>query len=554
MVFLERWNREWPPRKILPLLSFCAAINFLEPSQRISLISLQARRLDPLYWMWLTTLLRPSPLFAALPPSLKTLEIDLGSNPITASPLDASLFAGVSSAMISVRAIFDNIQFGGPLPAQLFPFTNVRIVASFRNCGLSGTLPTPLFSGAVGYASSIDLENNLLTGSVDLGTLIARSSTTASFITFSLAHNKLSGSINLPSFSSSNAQPGISLDVSSNLLNTISFASDVNDYLTILDISNNQHLHGSIPNELFDGEGLRYFMAANTSLSGTMPHLTNLSTLILLDLSNAPGINFCDAGRPSLADHAFTSCSLGGTNAENCPQLYPSFCIDASNPTFVPLNPPMPIPTTLPSTPTTAGPVSPCNPKTRPSLDFICIGTTWTAPAGVTTPILVIPSGAQTVVVQGNMSTSTILFSGTGSTLILNGCATNLTEVSIQLSKDDIEKLPSKKTQQLLSYDSNSNTSACGNFSDVQLSVRATESSCRRVQASKSSTNSGFSVLFSVDSSSCKTWWIILVSVVCGLIVVAIIIIIALVAFVPSFRAKVRPYSRRRNPAENIST
>ena len=145
------------------------------------------------------------------------------------------------------------------------------------------------------------------------------------------------------------------------------------------------------------------------------------------------------------------------------------------------------------------------------------------------------------------MTSSSIVLNDLTSTIEVIGCATNLTQIHIELTKEQVEKLGKSQLYQLLSTLSrNCSTS----LDDVNMSVHVRDGGCRKVSVRKVSSDdrSTLSGLFMVDNSSCKTWWIILISVVCGVIVLAILILVLLAIFYKPFRAKVRPYSKARPP------
>lgn len=298
-----------------------------------------------------------------------------------------------------------------------------------------------------------------------------------------------------------------------------------------LDVRNNALLTGTIPDSLFAAPSiLASLQAGGTSLSGTLPDMAALpgsSVLTTLDLANTD-IDFCYESRATWTSSSLTSCNLGGTNAASCANTYPSGCL---------ASPPLVAPSVAPLA---------CSNATKPiGNDWRCVGSTWVFYGSIETPTLTIPAGAAETIVRGNITSSEIIISGVGSTLVITeGCATNLTSLTIELTKSDLEKLGSSKTQSLLLIDSSCETDLNG----VSLGLKVKESSCKKATAKKVASASELSVIFSVDSSDCRTWWIILTAVLASVVVIAIIVVVLLAIFVPAVRVFFRPHSKKRAP------
>ena len=286
--------------------------------------------------------------------------------------------------------------------------------------------------------------------------------------------------------------------------------------ITRLQVDANHRLSGSLPVTLFNSSRLSYFSGPNTGLSGEMPSL-NASTWTGLYMDHS-SIDFCSSSSDNSVGSAPTwRCSLSCTNAWKCPGRWMG--CDTSCPSDCPI-------------------------ATRPSPDFVCIGGAWTFPSSYERPVLSVPSGAAVTVITGNLTSDTILFDGFGSTLSVTGCINNLSAITIQLSLKDLEKIgKSNYLQTLLSYGNSSNGCSVPRLVDIKIGLK--DSSCKKVQVQSTRANaSTFAAVFSVDNSRCNRWWIILVSIVCGVIVLLALIFALLVAFVPTVRSKIRPYSR----------
>ena len=484
----------------------------------------------------------PSNLMAESNP--RTFILDLASNRLSGSI--PPYFISNSSIMYSLA--LDNNPLRSALPSNLVFNSTGTVVLSLRNCSLYGELPSSLIVPSGSLSPSISLESNNISGSLNFSNFIHSLIPAAVELRLSISRNLLNGSIIMP-------LPGtaVSFDLylyaSSNFLTSLDTTPGVSYLLHALDISNNPSLTGTIPNKVFDSS--LSLIAFNTKLSGTLPPMVALF-FNTFDMRNSD-VDFCS---PSSQNNSITTvavyCSLLGTNAENCASRYPLSCFNALNPAIPPflqappLSPP-PIPMSSPVEPT-------CDLRTRPSAEFICVGTEWTANAGVTAPTLTIPSGSSSTVINGNISSHAITFSDTSSTLVVHGCVTNLSTINIQLTKSQIEKLPSKSTHQLLTYggsdDGANNT--CADIGNVKIELSSSGGSCRRVSVTKSHEFGRLSVLFSVDKSGCNTWWIVLVAVVGGVVVLGVLVVVLLAVFVPSFRKLIRPYSKRSGPVKDL--
>ena len=298
-------------------------------------------------------------------------------------------------------------------------------------------------------------------------------------------------------------------------------------------------------NQLFtNAPRLTSLNLSHTNINSTMPETAVLSTtnLEILDLSSTP-IDFCSQTRTPWTSSTLDSCNLEDTSASNCQSAYPSQC----SITFV--QPPLaaPAPQILPA----SVPIS-CSSTSQPTPGFQCIGNVWTFTGTIVSTTLVIPSGSSQVVVNGNLTSAAVLINGLGTTLTINGCATNLTTVIIQLTEEQVKQLGSTRTLQTLVELSNT-TSCVSSLEGVAVEAKVTHG-CRRVNTESQVSSDGktLSSFFSVDSSGCHRWWIILVSVVCGGIVIAVAAVILLAIISPKFRECIRPYSRRRGARSTI--
>jgi alpha-tubulin suppressor-like RCC1 family protein len=198
-----------------------------------------------------------------------------------------------------------------------------------------------------------------------------------------------------------------------------------------------------------------------------------------------------------------------------------------------------------PQAPVTSG--AQCPPP-RPSPAFTCENGVWTSPS----PIVVTPGTEITIggpsIVQGNVSVEgggSLVFTlppiGSGAVLNVNGCITIDGSVIVTLTGDDLKEIDQQSGK---SRESILVSAQCGSLSGVTNIAVSAPSDCRKASAQRSgSSDTSLSVVFRVDRSRCDRWWIILVSVLGGVILLVGIISL-LVAFTP-LKFIVRPFTRR---------
>lgn len=477
------------------------------------------------------------------------LKINFANNAISGSvPSDLLLF-GTSGSIASVPEVkisLDHNKLTGALPPGLFSSINWASTSSFilslDNNLLIGDLPTTLFAPSNPPAfRSLQLsmnDNPNLSGTIPASFLASINPTTPgsyldeqSTIDLSFSRTGLTGTVTIPNFTPrKNVQPtSLSLGLANTNLHRIIIDANAGTILSSLDISGNSMLTGTLPAGLFSASStLTTLLASHSSLGGALPDVSG-ATMSSLDLSSTY-IDFCAT---TTTFSGPSDCNLNGTTASQCPQYYPTCATGAVD--------------TTPSTTTT------CPQATRPSIDYVCIGTSWTLYGNVETPTLVIPRGTGTAAVEtiviGNVGSATVVLGRGSSLTIQSGCASNLSEVTIQLESSDLDSIANNSTQTLISIDIDS---TCTNLSAIMLNAVVNGKSCKRVSASPIESSSQLVALFSIDSSGCKngkssnTWWIIVVAVVVP-VVALVLIIILLVALVRPIRECILPYSKRRH-------
>lgn len=469
----------------------------------------------------------------------RTIYVSLSRNQLSGG-LPSGLFNISGSTTMAFNLFVDSNQLDGTIASDIFAPTLLSNITSFnlqaKNNLLHGAFPSAWFGGwPIMNSMSVTIDfsaNSDLSGSLPsnwLSSLLPTTSYTTSAtlsLTLQLGYTGLTGELVLPDLSSHPAT--ISLVITTNGCNLASITIHPNAYKYVvqLNLSGNRMLKGTIPDSLYSSK-LTALTATDTALSGTMPDLgtMSLSHLTVLELSST-NIDFCSGNRTAWSSTTLNGCALLYTNAFYCQNMYPTVCRFSA-----------PLPVSVPVSTAT------CPSATRPSLDFQCIGSVWTSVGTITTPELVIPAGATETIITGNITSTSIVIAGLGSTVVIEqGCANNLSLITIELTAEDVKKLSSSTTQLLISLDSDAN---CTLLDDVQVHLTVTGDTCRKAKAQKVTTSQTLSALFTVNQSSCNTWWIILLSVLVAVVIIAAVTLALLTFFVPSVRNIVRPFSKR---------
>lgn len=173
---------------------------------------------------------------------------------------------------------------------------------------------------------------------------------------------------------------------------------------------------------------------------------------------------------------------------------------------------------------------------------FTCNSSTGvvTSNVSVTVPTLVVTSGVTSVQISGNLSVeAAIVFKDTAASISVSGCA-NISSVTLDLSSI------STKSRSLITQAGNS----CEPLSSTPARLVDNTGSCKKTSIStSSSTETSLNVVFSFDNSGCNTKWIILGTVLGGVVLLGTIGLILLFTLSQSAREWVRPYSKKRMTA-----
>lgn len=367
-------------------------------------------------------------------------------------------------------------QLRGPVPAFWTHLPRLR-TAYFINCGFEGTIPSPI---AAPMLMMLRLDFNLLCGPLPELTL------KMSPRQLHLDHNRLSGTI----------------------------PTSWSTHLRILDRASLSHnvLSGTVPGLPFRDTSIillndNYFSALQWNFSSARGPNT-------INLSNNP-IDLC-LQDPQANSTPPTNCSFN--NVLQCPSgtctSFWDFCTtfvctgnySANPPAAQCVIPPPRVPPPIYSTT--------CPP---PPPGFICRDNQWIAPGPISTPSITFPPNIGTVTVGGNLSVpGSVIFSGTGTTLEVNGCLQMLpTEIVIQPSGNEESNPITLITQK------GANCETDLRLVPVRIDQKKT---CEKTSVSTaSSTPSALVVVFTIDKRGCSIKWIILG---CTLVAVALIIVV----------------------------
>lgn len=434
---------------------------------------------------------------------ISTLKLTLDNNPLLDVNLADGFFAITSSS--------------GTLALTTLSF-------SANNAQIQGTFPAGAIGGGV-QVLSVSLRNNSLSGSLSLTSLLGTSSLI--LIALDLGYNPQKGLLSLES--TAGAPFGsVTLLVPGNTFNGIFIDSPVPAYLRQLDISGMTTFTAALSSTIFASSTFVSLNASNSGFTGAFPSIGSIDPpLIALDMSGT-NMDFCTSA-VVWKNEAQSVCALNNTNATSCPDLFPFWCFSK----------------TVATTPA-------CSNATRPQGGtFECLNGVWTSIGNVIIPVLVIPSGTPQTIVNGDLITTEIIIQGSGSSVVITGCATNLTSITIELTTEELSKLSSKTLQLLISY--GSQDPSCGNLSSVALNTKLKGKNCKKVSTQKVESAGTISALFTIDSSSCRVWWIVLASVLGGLVLIAVVVVVLLVIFVKPVRTFFRPYSARGRAAKTVA-
>lgn len=202
-----------------------------------------------------------------------------------------------------------------------------------------------------------------------------------------------------------------------------------------------------------------------------------------------------------------------------------------------------------PAVPTSPPPTSNgCGPEPLPKGLFDCQNGTWVSNSSIGsgngTVVISTP-----VVIRGNLTVGSIEFLGLNTTIDVVGCASLPSQVTVTLTVAEYEALKRNGTRY-----ADLIKSLCTESNGLSVNIEvnsASKKKCEKVKATLESNGQVMTGVFKIDSSQCNIWWIVLVSVLGGvvLIVIALVLIFTLV---PAARECIRPYVKRKHTRTSI--
>ena len=331
------------------------------------------------------------------------------------------------------------------------------------------------------------------------------------------------------------------------LFNDNAFSGTIPDSWSVLNaatvnLRGNPGLTGTLATIDENGRVISQFLSSaaillldNPGFTGPMFNISAMSTLKNLNLK-LPNVDFCASGY-SFPSTSLTACSLVG-NATNCINTYPSLCTLASTPiaptaSLDPINPIF-----------APGAIQGC-PLPSPGSTFVCTNGVWVSIGPVTETIISLPPASITIV-NGNLSTNSIVFASTSSTINVTGCITTLDgktpRIVVILTQADLEEIV--KLGGIFENELIRQGEGCHAISASAVEIDSSGiKSCKTVKTDKIGSPSGLAITFRVNTSKCNVWWIVLVSVLC---VVAIVVVVVVIVVFKVLNAKKLEEERHR--------
>lgn len=501
----------------------------------------------------------PTTIFNSLPSGITSLTYAAGSNSLTGS-LPTSLFGSLTiyPNLTSISITFEKNQLTGNLPSIITPGSAPKL--STFDLGLNGNP----FGGTVPTALLSTILNKTYTG-------------TRPTFNIQCSSCQLSGVLELPTSgnTATSSQPFFRLSYPNNSFTAISFGTNVASYFSSLEVSYNTRMTGTLDAFFASAaSAIQSLGASFTAITGTMPIITSsqvANSLLGIQLANT-SLEFCDpssrtAWNPS--EISSSACILTGTSAYYCPTLWPKCVVSEPlpvTPTEPPIEPPtpvtvpvaVPVEVPVPVDAPVASPMAPtpiaCAQASKPTTGtFTCTNGSWTYEGTIDTPTFVIPTAtvgvasSTVVIITGNVSSSQIQFDGIGTTLSVTGCVSNLRNVTVTLTESDLDAIGKSTLRQTLVSVTGSGAS-CTDLSNVTVVTHIAGSTCKRLTTKTQAQSTQLIALFSVSDSGCSgksnTWWIILVSVICAVVVLGVVALILVFTLNEKAKECCRPYTK----------
>lgn len=166
-----------------------------------------------------------------------------------------------------------------------------------------------------------------------------------------------------------------------------------------------------------------------------------------------------------------------------------------------------------------------------PPVGFVCSGGVWVSNGSIEQSTTVITVTTASVVVNGNFSVGSVVFTGTGHTITVNGCVNINGSIGIDLTGENIDKL-NGKTITFVTQSSGCSSS----LQDVPVTIAQQRNSCKTASSKNapSSSRESLTLLFAIDRSNCDKKWIILGAVLGGVVLLGVIITVVIAVYLKS--------------------
>jgi hypothetical protein len=432
----------------------------------------------------------------------KLLTLNLGSNQLRSIPPDEDFATGTAMRTI----LLEDNPIGGPVPTFWASLPEIALV-NLGNSGYEGSIP-PIIQAP--QLTMLHLDRNSLCGSLPQFIDSAPA-------TVKLSNNTLSGSI------------------------PESWRTNV-FFPTALALDHNR-LEGALSPDWLSSMGLKRLLALDLNynlFTGPFPSVRTWNSKLEWN-AEFTMFDFCSADpgvfatmNCSVAHSFYSSCSCADSYYSTCSS---DTCTPAGE-TTTPAGPIYPTPTPVCVQPNPRTPASATCHQPIPQ-GFTCVNGFWTALTDINTPSITFPPNSGSVYVNGNLTVGdSITFAGLGTSIIVDGCVSLGTPtIVIELETDN----PTSEPITLITQKNGCPQS----LANINIELKQPKSCKRTFAKTEGSTASSLVVVFSVDSSRCNIKYIIIGSVLGGVVIIAIITVTLLATFNKKFRNFCRPHAKK---------
>jgi hypothetical protein len=197
-------------------------------------------------------------------------------------------------------------------------------------------------------------------------------------------------------------------------------------------------------------------------------------------------------------------------------------------------------------------------PAIRPTVgEWTCANGAWVSNGSISGDSITISAGSH-VVVSGNMTVGEVLISGLESSLSIEGGCASIGSIQITLSEEDLETI-SKDSGSARTLTLVTQNASCASLQALGVTASSSKKSCRKLESSRAleemnGSQTSLVAVFKVSSVGCNTKWIILGSVLGGVLLLVTIAVLV-VSLNKSVRTFFRPFSARKdmNSSDNVA-